>query len=587
MSFDTEVLIIGAGMSGLGLAVQLIRQFGVRNFELIEKSDDVGGTWFANTYPGCGCDVASHFYSYSFALNPDWSRKYSMQPEIQRYFRSVAEQYQIVEHVRFRATVEKAEWDDEGKVWVVTIRDEKSKQTIVRRCKILVSAVGALSVPKKCEIPGAERFEGKMFHSAKWDHGCEWKGKDVVVLGNGCSATQFLPIMANGPSAAHHITQFSQQAQYLSERTNPTYTPFFKLIMRYVPLAMYLYRAHLYWQMERDFQGFDIEGGTSIRANLKTENEKYVKRTAPRRYWDALIPKSEIGCKRKVLDTDYLASLHNGNVELVSDDPVQEIVAQGVRTKSGRLVKADALVLAIGFATQQMLWPMEILGRRGVRLENFWDKTTQSVAQAYFGTCVPDFPNFFIMMGPNTVTGHLSVIYTVECQINFTLRLLSPILQTLPSYRSTHTTFPFSLSSLLSSLHLSAPSPQPSTVEVLMPAFLADTLWTQTSARKLVWSSGCVNWAIDPKTGLNNMMYPDWQYWYWIRSVFIRKGDFVYRDGQGKEVRSSRGSWLWVVGAAVLGFMGLKAAGMVDGEKGLGGEIRGLVGLGDVVSWPL
>jgi cation diffusion facilitator CzcD-associated flavoprotein CzcO len=183
MSFDTEVLIIGAGMSGLGLAVQIIRQYGIRNFELVEKSEDVGGTWLANTYPGCGCDVASHFYSYSFALNPDWSRKYSMRAEIQAYFRGVAEQYRVVERVRFHSIVERAEWDEEAKMWVVTVLDLESKERVVRKAKVLVSGVGSLSVPKQCDLPGVETFKGKMFHSAQWDHKFDWGNKEVVVLG--------------------------------------------------------------------------------------------------------------------------------------------------------------------------------------------------------------------------------------------------------------------------------------------------------------------------------------------------------------------------------------------------------------------
>ncbi|KAF2109695.1 cyclohexanone 1,2-monooxygenase [Lophiotrema nucula] len=565
MSFDTEVLIIGAGMSGLGLAVQLIRQFGIYNFELVEKSNDVGGTWLANTYPGCGCDVASHFYSYSFALNPDWSRKYSMQPEIQRYFRSVAEQYRIVEHVRFQSMVEKAVWSEEERVWVVTVKDLGSKRRVVRRAKILVSAVGALSVPKKCETPGAERFDGPLFHSAEWDRDFKWEGKEVVVLGNGCSATQFLPIMAQEPRAVKKITQFSRQAQYLSERENPYYSPAFKAVMRYVPLAMRLYRANFYWQMERDFPGFDIEGGRSIREDLRKENEAYVKRVAPRKYWDALIPKTEIGCKRKVLDTEYLSSLHKENVDLIPDDPVQEITETGVRTKSGKEIHADAIVLAIGFSTQQMLFPMEITGRDGLSLNNYWDTAHQSIAQAYFGTCVPDFPNFFIMMGPNTVTGHLSVIYTVECQINFTLRLIAPIIRTLPSYRSRL---------LPSNLLPNALRSNPSTVEVLRDAAIQDSEWTQKEARKLVWSSGCVNWAVDPKTGLNNMMYPDWQYWYWLRSIFYKKSDFIYRDAKtGKEV-SVGGSWLKTTALLLgVGAVAVVGADWVRPDLGL---VRGL-----------
>ena len=177
--------------------------------------------------------------------------------------------------------------------------------------------------------------------------------------------------MAQGTGAVKKITQFSRQAQYLSERENPHYSSTFKACMRYVPLAMRLYRAALYWQMERDYPGFDIERGRAIREELKKENEAYVKRTAPRKYWDAVIPKIEIGCKRKVLDTEYLTSLHNENVELVYDDPVEKLLEDGVRTRSGKKIHADAIVLAIGFATQQMLFPMEITGRGGLSLNKY------------------------------------------------------------------------------------------------------------------------------------------------------------------------------------------------------------------------
>ncbi|KNG47328.1 cyclohexanone 1,2-monooxygenase [Stemphylium lycopersici] len=541
MSFDTEVLIIGAGMSGMGLAVQIIRQYGIRNFQLIEKSDDVGGTWLANTYPGCGCDVASHFYSYSFALNPDWSRKYSMRSEIQAYFRSVADKYRIVDHVRFHSIVEKAAWNDIDHVWEATILNLQTKERIIRKAKILVSGVGSLSVPKSCDIAGVEQYQGKMFHSAQWDHSFDWKDKDVVVLGNGCSATQFVPIMASEPNPTRKLVQFGRQAQFLAERENPAYSSTFKAVMRYVPLAMRLYRAKFYYEMERDWSGFDIETGRNIRQDLAKENAAYVKKMAPPKYWNALIPKTEIGCKRKVLDTDYLKTLWRDNIELVSDDPVEQITEIGVVTKSGREVKADAIILATGFATQQMLFPMEIIGRDGVSLSQYWDKTSLGVAQAYFGTVVPHFPNFFILMGPNTVTGHLSVIYTVECQINFTLRLLEPILKSLPSYRSR-------------SFIPKALAPPPATVEVKPEAATADSQWTQTAAKKLVWASGCVNWAVDPKTGLNNMMYPDWQFLYWLRSIFWKRNDFVYLDEMtGEEVNPGAGkTMLWLATAGAL-----------------------------------
>jgi cation diffusion facilitator CzcD-associated flavoprotein CzcO len=331
--------------------------------------------------------VASHFYSYSFALNPDWSRKYSMRPEIQAYFRSVAEQYKIVDHVRFHSIVEKAAWNDLDNVWEATILDLQTKERTMRRAKVLVSGVGSLSLPKTCDLPGVDTYQGKLFHSAQWDHSFDWTDKDVVVLGmsayiirsllcsqasgNGCSATQFVPIMANEPNPVRKLTQFGRQAQYLAERQNPHYSNTFKAVMRYVPLAMRLYRAKFYYDMERDWSGFDIETGRNIRQNLAKENEAYVKSMAPPKYWGALIPKTEIGCKRKVLDTDYLKTLWRDNIELVANDPVERISDSGVVTKSGREVKADAIVLATGFATQQMLCPMEIVGREGLRLNDY------------------------------------------------------------------------------------------------------------------------------------------------------------------------------------------------------------------------
>ncbi|KAI9724781.1 MAG: hypothetical protein M1812_000057 [Candelaria pacifica] len=521
MPLDTEILIIGAGMSGLGLAVQLVRKYGTRNFELYEKTDAIGGTWKANSYPGCGfirMKVPSHLYSYSFALNPNWSQKYSMQPEIQAYFDSVADQYAITPHVSFSSVVQTAEWDTATGTWLVTIQNQKTKDTIRRRCKVLVSAVGALSVPKKCDTPGRETFKGKMFHTAQWDHSFNYKDKEVVVLGNGCSATQFVPVISGGSGKVKKVTQFSRHAHWLSERQNPEYSPAFQWMLRWIPGAMRAVRAKHYSDMESDFAGFKLDSGKRIREGLAQDNIDYLKRTAPKKYHEALVPKTEVGCNRKVLDADYLACLNRDNVELVYDDPVEAIVEHGVRTKSGREVYADAIVLAIGFATHQVLFPMEIRGENGISLNDHWDQTSEGAAQAYYGTCISGFPNFFVMMGPNTTTGWLSVIFTSECQINFTLRMIDPILKSLHPR-----------SSFLSLLGISAPSRQPDTVVVKREAEQADNEWIQQKVASLVFSTGCTSWYSDEKTGKNIMMYPDWQWRYWLRSIFIPKNDFEYK----------------------------------------------------------
>lgn len=564
VDLDTDILVIGAGMSGLGLAVQLIRNYGYRDFQIVEKVADVGGTWLVNTYPGCGCDVASHFYSYSFELNPDWSQKFSMRSEIQAYFRGVAEKYDILKHVTFNTTVEKAEWNDEGQYWETTLKDQRTKETFTKRSRILVSGVGNLSVPRDCEIPGADEYEGKLFHSALWDHKFDWKDKDVVVLGNGCSATQFVPVMAED---AKTITQFARQAQYLAERPNPVYSPAFKALMKYMPFAMRLYRFKLYADMEKDFASMETESGASIRQGLIEENERYVKRMAPEKYWDALIPKHEIGCKRKVMDTNYLSSLHRPNVELIASDPVTELTSTGVKTASGRALHADAIVLATGFQVFRMLFPMEIHGRGGLSLQAFWDEHHGGAAQAYLGTCIPHFPNFFTLMGPNTVTGHLSVIYTVECQINFILRLLDPLLK-----------------SKISRPTLSLSPPQ-NVVSVTPTAASQDSTWLQTSLRKLVWSSGCTNWALDPSTGMNIAMYPGYQFRFWLRSIFIPGGDFEYVDVKKQKKSLSVGGWrnvrdaVMVVGvlSVVAGGLVVRAGGIEEAERFVRGGVRCVV----------
>ncbi|KAI8625859.1 FAD/NAD(P)-binding domain-containing protein [Xylariaceae sp. FL1651] len=483
MSLDTHVCIIGSGVSGICTAIQVIRQYNTRNFTIIEKSQELGGTWSVNTYPGCGCDVPSHFYSFSFALKPDWTQKYAMQPEILAYLKDVSAQYELHKHIRFGTTT--------------------TQTPFSLRSKILVSAVGGLSIPKQCEIPGASTFKGKIFHSAQWDHSFNWEDRTIVVVGNGCSATQFVPVISSGQRSAKNVVQFANQAHWLAERQNPQYSATFQWMMRWVPLAMRAYRGWLYWNQEKDFRAFDIESGSRYQ------------------YADFLVPKTEIGCKRRVNDTDYLSCLHHENVQLVYDDPIQDITPRGVRTKSGRIVTADAIILATGFQTQRVLTPMQIYGQRGVSVNDHWQNVSKSIPSAYLGTCLAGFPNFFIMMGPNTLSGHLSVIYTTECQVNFTMRLIHPIMKNLASAKLKNSNYENSLSTVGS-------------IMVTPEAETRDLAETQVKARRLVWASGCSSWFLDPATGRNFVMFPDWQYKFWIRSVWIPWSDFVYRSGSSQ-----------------------------------------------------
>ncbi|KAI0508443.1 putative monooxygenase [Xylaria bambusicola] len=535
---DTDVLIIGAGMSGLGFAVQLIRTYGTRNFEIIEKADHIGGTWWANTYPGCGVDVVAHYYSYSFELNPNWSRKYPLQPEILAYFEKVAAKYDIGKHTRFRSVVQSARWESASGTWLVSIKDLATLETYNRRCKILVTAVGVLSVPNDCQIPGASKFKGPLFHTARWDHSFNWTDKELVVIGNGCSASQAVPVLSEGKKAAKKVTQFARQAQWVFERPNPTYSTFFKWTMQWIPFAMRIYRGIHNYYAEYDFQSFDIITGAGIRKMYADYQGAYIRRVSPEKYQKFLVPDIEVGCKRRVMDTDYLECLNRDNVELIYEDSIEEIVDNGVRTKSGRTIKADGIILANGFQVEKPLVSLNLYGEDGVSVAEHWNKVSEGSASSYFGTCLSGFPNMFIMMGPNTASGHGSVTYTTECQINFTMRVIKPILNALKSQRSRY-------------LHVFGKKAD--VVQVRSEAEQTDIDTVQEKAKKLVWSSGCSSWALDSQ-GRNTTMYPDFQYRYWLRSVFIAWEDFELSKSTRLSAPlvtnwSKIGSWLITAGA--------------------------------------
>ncbi|KAL4876573.1 hypothetical protein BJY04DRAFT_140666 [Aspergillus karnatakaensis] len=521
MLIDTDVLIIGAGLSGVGFAIRLQQKYPKVNFEIYEKAEQLGGTWWYNTYPGCACDVPSHLYSYSFALNPEWSEQFAPQAEIGAYCRAVAEKYNIPRHITFRSTAQAATFDESSGTWVVRILDQQTGQVYERRARVLISAVGLLSEPNDCQIPGADDFKGKLFHSARWDHSFDWKEKDVVVVGNGCSATQFVPILTDSPGSAKKVVQFIRQPHWLEERPNPRYPAAVKWIFRNVPGVMRLFRCVIFLYMETYFLTFKRVAGKNMRERRRKQQTAYLKRTAPEKYHDILTPKFNLGCKRRVMDTGYFNCLHRENMELIHADPIEALTTTGVRTQSGREIHADAVVLATGFKATQPLFPLEIRGEDGVSMTEYWDNTLSHAPEAYFGTCVSKFPNFFILVGPNTATGHTSALFTAECQIHFTLKLLHPILSSLHNTPSIFSRF-FGLLNPFS-------RPAPATVTVTPEAETRESKWVDEASSHHVWLSGCASWYLHPN-GRNAALYPASQVAFWARSAWGPvKRDFVYR----------------------------------------------------------
>ncbi|KAM0554931.1 hypothetical protein ACHAPJ_006667 [Fusarium lateritium] len=500
MAGSKEVIIIGGGISGLGMAIQLKRLLGHNNFTIYEKSDNIGGTWWHNRYPACACDIPSHFYSYSFALNPDWTSMYPGRDELHRYFMSVAEKYHIIPHCQFNTMCLDMTWDSARMLWTCTLENTRTGEQFVREAPIVVSAIGTLDRPSIPNIEGVDSFQGKMFHSARWDDSIEIKNKNIVVLGNGASATQFVPELVKQVAPKGKVTQLVRSAHWWTKRGNPTYSSAFKFTMKYVPFAARMYRVLLAWELEKVFYSFLMtRDGARMRQKIRDTTYSYIENDAPVEYQDVLKPDYEPGCKRRVNTATYLAALHSPNMHLAKDNVIK-IGPRHVETASGETYPADAIIYATGFMTQKWLYPMEIKGEHGRDLHEVWDAT--GGAEAYKGTVVTGFPNFFILYGPNAATGQHSVIFHSECQINYTCRLLRPVLK---------------------GGDLAA------SIMVKPEAQRRDLAWVHDKLKNLVFNTGCQSWWMDPKTKKNTFIYPDPMFLYWVRTIFPRWSDFEVR----------------------------------------------------------
>ncbi|MEM8735237.1 MAG: NAD(P)/FAD-dependent oxidoreductase [Planctomycetota bacterium] len=402
-----SVLVIGAGMSGLCMAIRL-KQCGFQSVTILESSDEIGGTWSKNTYPNAGCDVPSHLYSFSFALNPRWSQKYARQPEILEYFRSCAERFGIQSQIRFGCKVESAVYDSNNAQWEVS-----TSETETLRADILVSAVGQLNRPYIPSFSGLEDFAGESWHSARWNHDYDFAGKTVAVVGNGASAVQFLPTVAE---SAQRTLVFQRTPSWIHPLTNRRYSTPARWSFANLPMLARMYRYWLYWMSEWRIIAF--RQGSKINKEYARWLRRRMKRLLPEAYWEKLLPNYEPGCKRILLSNDYLQTLSRNDVEVIQDS-IRGFTADGVNTE-GKSFPCDAVIFATGFRSNEFLHPISIRGRDGTELESYWDGRPR----AYQGLSVPQFPNFFMLYGPNTNLGHNSIIFMVEQQVELILRCL-------------------------------------------------------------------------------------------------------------------------------------------------------------------
>jgi cation diffusion facilitator CzcD-associated flavoprotein CzcO len=458
-----EIAIIGAGFSGLAMAAGLKRD-GRDDFLVLERAGEVGGTWRDNTYPGCRCDVPSLVYSFSFAQNPDWSATFSAQPEIQAYIKRTTAEQGLEPHLRFNCELEGADWDADEGWWRLTT----SRGPLAAR--VLITSAGPLHEPKLPDVPGLDTFEGTVFHSAAWDHDHDLSGERVAVIGTGASAIQFVPQIQPQVERLH---LFQRTAPWVFPRRDRRLSGLEQRLYRRLPAAQRAMRAAIYWARE----GFAVP---MIRVGLAPLLRRIGLRQLRRQVPDPdlrekLTPGYLPGCKRILISNDYLPSLSQPNVEVVCDG-LAEVRGRTIVTADGSEREVDTIIMGTGFHVLDMPIAERIRDAGGQSLAERWDGSPQ----AFNGSVVAGYPNFFFLLGPNTGLGHNSVVVMAEAQVAYIRRALAHM------RRSAAATL--------------AVRPE------VERAFNAEI---QRRMKGTVWTEGgCSSWYID-RNGLNTSIWPD------------------------------------------------------------------------------
>ncbi|MFF3669442.1 flavin-containing monooxygenase [Microtetraspora malaysiensis] len=407
------VVIVGAGFAGLGTAIRLLQE-GHRDLVVLEQADNVGGTWRDNTYPGCACDVPSRLYSFSFAPNPDWSRRFAPQREIEGYLRRCVHDYDLTPYLRLGVALQRASWDQERHRWIL----QTSRGPLA--AGVLVMAQGPLSEPAVPSLPGMEDFAGEMFHSARWRHHLDLRGKRVAVIGTGASAIQFVPHLQR---VARQVTVFQRTPPWIMPRNDRPIPDWRRRVYRLAPPLHRLARGVEYLRREAGLPA--LLGNRAMADMGRKQALAHLRRQiADPALRAKLIPDYELGCKRILMSDDYYPALAQPNVEVVTN-AITAITREAVITAPGpthhaTAHPADVLIFGTGFRVTDATFTQHIIGADGRSLGQTW----QGSPQAYLGTTVAGFPNLFLMAGPNTGVGHTSLIYIIESQITHLLGCL-------------------------------------------------------------------------------------------------------------------------------------------------------------------
>jgi cyclohexanone monooxygenase len=402
------VAIIGAGAGGIAMGVSLKRAG--YDFTIYEKADGVGGTWRDNTYPGAACDVPSHLYSFSFELNPWWSRTYATQPEILAYLERCTDRFGLRPHVKTGLAITEARWSDADQHWRLTTSAGDSHVA-----DVVVSGLGMLNIPVVPDLPGAERFRGRSFHSSRWDHSRPVAGERVASIGTGASAIQYVPAIAPD---VEHLTVFQRSPIWITPRLDQPYTPDEQRRFARVPLAARRHR----WQIWSVYERANFSASSEMTLAQTAFAQSYLERKiADPELRAKLTPDYPVGCKRPLISRDWLPALTRPNVRVVTE-PIEAITERGIRTADGEEHIVDTIVYGTGFRANDYLAAVDFHGRDGCRLRDDW----KDGAEAFLGLTVSGYPNLFMLYGPNT-NGVNSIIFMHEAQVNYVMSALRMI----------------------------------------------------------------------------------------------------------------------------------------------------------------
>ena len=479
-----DIVIIGTGFAGMGMAIKL-KESGRDDFVVLEKAHDVGGTWRDNTYPGCECDIPSHMYSFSHELNDNWSKSFSGQPEIWAYMRKVADKHDLRKMINFGVEVKGASWDEAAKRWTI----HTNGLTYVAR--VLVAGVGGLHIPNIPELTGTDTFDGPMFHSARWDHNVDLKDKKVVVIGTGASAIQFIPIIAQ---EVGKLTVFQRTPAWVLPKKDKQTSSLKKTAFANVPGAMRAYRNALYWGLESRAVAFN--GHLNVLPFAEKIVTRYLKKTIQDEELRAkLTPDYRLGCKRVLQSNTYYPTFLRDNVDL-NTDGVAEIVSDGVIDKNGVKHEADVIIWGTGFHVIDAFDYLSIKGREGRDLAT---QFKEGGVETYLGMTIHNFPNLYFMLGPNTALGHNSVVFMIEQQTKYIIRMLDE-------------------------MRLRGAASAEATLE----AQTEFNVEVQKRVSKGIWTTGgCTSWYLDSH-GKNRTIWPKFTFQYWWETRKVNTPDFTW-----------------------------------------------------------